>query len=164
MAENVANKLLESPLLTAIQDRWIEFEEDINSLQVQAADLILYTVWVLDSIKTQTTGFEQTMWKMTHTALRKRFIESQFKSDKGDLEYLTNLTCAYALYCYGLTITDNMKEVSNIPWDQQTPPEIVVEPILSTDLAYRVLWPLSTSDLNNDKQLEQTPGYEDDVE
>ena len=65
---------------------------------------------------------------------------------------------------YGLTITDNMKEVSNIPWDQQTPPEIVVEPILSTDLAYRVLWPLSTSDLNNDKQLEQTPGYEDDVE
>ena len=107
MAENMANKLLESPLLTAIQDRWIEFEEDINSLQVQAADLILYTVWVLDSIKTQTTGFAQTMWKMTHTALRKRFIESQFKSDKGDLGYLTNLTCAYALYCYGLTITDS---------------------------------------------------------
>ena len=65
---------------------------------------------------------------------------------------------------YGLTITDNMKEVSNIPWDQQTPPGNRSEPILSTDLAYRVLWPLSTSDLNNDKQLEQTPGYEDDVE
>jgi len=107
MAENAANKLLESPLLTAIQDRWIEFEEDINSLQAQAADLILYTIWVLDSIKTRTTGFAQTMWKMTHTALRKKFIEAQFKSDKGDLDYLTNLTCAYALYCYGLTITDS---------------------------------------------------------
>lgn len=107
MAENAANKLLESPLIIAIQERWIEFEEEINSLQVQAADLILYIIWFLDSIKTQTTGFEQTMWKMTRTALRNRFIESQFKSDKDDLDYLTNLTCAYALYCYGLTITDS---------------------------------------------------------
>lgn len=61
---------------------------------------------------------------------------------------------------YGLTITDNMKELSAVPWDQQTPPEIEVEPILSSDLAYRVLWPLSTSDLSNDTELTQTPGYE----
>ena len=107
MAENAANKFLESPLYAAVQERWIEFEEDINSIQAQPADLMLYTMWVLDSIKTQTTGFAQTMWKMTHTALRKRFIESQFKSDKGDLDYLTNLTCAYALYSYALTITDS---------------------------------------------------------
>ena len=53
-----------------------------------------------------------------------------------------------------------MKELSPNKWEVSTPPEIVVEPILSEDLAYRVLWPLSTSDLSNDPLLEQTPGYE----
>ena len=67
---------------------------------------------------------------------------------------------------YGLTITENMKELSDAPWGtdadkgQEVPPEIVVEPILPTNLAYRVLWPLSTSDLSNDPELKQTPGYE----
>lgn len=61
---------------------------------------------------------------------------------------------------YGLEITENMKELSPNKWEDMTPPEIVVEPILSEDLAYRVLWPLSTSDLSNDPLLEQTPGYE----
>lgn len=65
---------------------------------------------------------------------------------------------------YGLEITDNMKELSPNKWEEQTPPEIVVKPILSKDLAYRVLWPLSTNDLGNDPELVQTPGYEMDVE
>ena len=65
---------------------------------------------------------------------------------------------------YGLTITENMKELSDAPWGtgegQKIPPEIVVEPILSPTLAYRALWPLSSSDLSNDPELTQTPGYE----
>lgn len=61
---------------------------------------------------------------------------------------------------YGLEITENMKEISSSPWEEVEPSEIVVEPILSESLSYRVLWPLSTSDLSNDPLLEQTPGYE----
>ena len=61
---------------------------------------------------------------------------------------------------YGLEITENMKELSPNLWSEKEPPSITVEPILSKDLAYRVLWPLSTSDLANDPELKQTPGYE----
>lgn len=60
---------------------------------------------------------------------------------------------------YGLVITENMKELSPNKWEEEAPDEIVVQPILSTELAYRVLWPLSTSDLSNDPSLEQTSGY-----
>lgn len=59
---------------------------------------------------------------------------------------------------YGLTITADMKELSASSWEDA--PALVVKPILGTDVAHRVLWPLSTSDLNNDPELEQTPGYE----
>ena len=59
---------------------------------------------------------------------------------------------------YGLTITADMKELSASSWEDA--PALVVKPILGTDVAHRVLWPLSTSDLNNDPDLEQTPGYE----
>jgi hypothetical protein len=59
---------------------------------------------------------------------------------------------------YGLTITADMKELSASSWEDA--PALVVKSILGTDVAHRVLWPLSTSDLNNDPELEQTPGYE----
>ena len=61
---------------------------------------------------------------------------------------------------YGLEVTENMKKLSPNLWSEKEPPSITVEPILSKDLAYRVLWPLSTSDLANDPELKQTPGYE----
>lgn len=63
---------------------------------------------------------------------------------------------------YGLDLANhpNWKEESPNLWTEQTPPELTVEPLISTDQAYRVLWPLSTSDLNNDPKLTQTPGYE----
>lgn len=61
---------------------------------------------------------------------------------------------------YGLDLSSGtMKELNSNSWEEAE--EIVVEPILSTDLAYRVLWPLSTSDLSDDPLLEQTPGYEE---
>lgn len=83
-------------------------------------------------------------------------------ADCGELDHLVFHNEGHI--AYGLTITDNMKDVSNTPWEEQTPPDIVVEPILTEDLAFRVLWPLSTSDLNNDDQLKQTPGYEEDID
>lgn len=79
-------------------------------------------------------------------------------SSCGDLDHMVFHNEGHI--AYGLTITENMKELTNVLWEDATPPEIVVEPLLSTELAYRVLWPLSTSDLNNDEMLEQTPGYE----
>lgn len=80
-------------------------------------------------------------------------------ADCGELDHLVFHDEGHI--AYGLTITENMKELSSNPWDEVEPDEIVVEPILSDDLSYRVLWPLSTEDLNDDPELEQTPGYEE---
>ena len=59
---------------------------------------------------------------------------------------------------YGLTITENMKVLNASSWEKASPLE--VKPILEASLAYRALWPLSTSDLSNDPELVQNPGYE----
>ena len=59
--------------------------------------------------------------------------------------------CNEGSIAYGLEITPNMKEVGE--------KELVVKPVLDKQYAYRVLWPLSLSDLNADPELEQTPGY-----
>ena len=59
---------------------------------------------------------------------------------------------------YGLTITENMKELNPASWEDAKP--IVVAPLIDKTQAYRVLWPLSASDLASDKDLTQTPGYE----
>lgn len=63
---------------------------------------------------------------------------------------------------YGLDLAShpNWKELSPNKWEEVPAPELVVEPLISTNQSYRVLWPLSTSDLNNDPLLVQTPGYE----
>ncbi len=58
---------------------------------------------------------------------------------------------------YGLTITENMKELNASSWEEAS--EIVVEPMLSTSYAYRALWPIDTETLGSDPLLEQTPGY-----
>lgn len=59
--------------------------------------------------------------------------------------------CDEGSIVYGLDITPNMKEVAE--------KDLVVKPILEKQYAYRVLWPLSLSDINADPELEQTPGY-----
>lgn len=58
---------------------------------------------------------------------------------------------------YGLTITENMKELNASSWEEAS--EITVKPILETSNAYRVLWPIDSSTLGSDPTLEQTPGY-----
>ena len=57
-----------------------------------------------------------------------------------------------------MTITENMKELSASSWADA--PALAVKPILEVSNAYKVLWPLATSDLSNDPELVQNPGYE----
>ena len=62
---------------------------------------------------------------------------------------------------YGLTIAD-LREATNKVWSEAHP--ITVAPLLSTEDAYRVLWPIDPTTLGSDEKLKQTPGYEKDVE
>lgn len=59
---------------------------------------------------------------------------------------------------YGLT--GDLRETSQVGWEGATP--IVVQPLLSTTYAYRVLWPVDIETLGSDTELKQTPGYETD--
>lgn len=80
--------------------------------------------------------------------------------DGKDTDHL--LFCKEGHIAYGLEITENMKELNANKWEKVENPEeleIVVAPLLPKDLAYRVLWPLSDSYLQGDKELTQTTGY-----
>lgn len=108
MAEDVRNSMLETPLFTFIENGWRVWSRKIVSTQVSEEDFLLYLVWALDTIKEQDEGVNDDFWNLVHGKLRARFIKSQFSAHKDDLEYITNLVCAAAMSCFGLTLTGSM--------------------------------------------------------
>lgn len=78
----------------------------------------------------------------------------------GDLDHLVFHNESSIVYGLDLAAHPNWKEASPNEWTVEPAPELKVEPLLTKENAYRVLWPLSTGDLSVDDNLEQTPGYE----
>jgi len=109
MAEERKNKLLESPLYAFVTKGWVKWSQKIVSLQAGEADFLLYLVWALDTIKEQDDGINAELRDRVYAGLRDHFISRQFASNKPDLDYLTNLVCAAALACFGLTLTDSQE-------------------------------------------------------
>ncbi|MBR5924142.1 MAG: hypothetical protein IKZ60_01665 [Bacteroidales bacterium] len=117
MAEEGKNKLLDSPLYAFVEKGWVNWSQEIVSVQAGAEDFMLYLVWALDSIKEQSDGINSGLWGQVYNGLRNRFIESQFRSEKADIDYLTNLVCAAAMACFGLALTgspDNQEIYSEL--------------------------------------------------
>lgn len=117
MAEEGKNKLLDSPLYAFVEKGWVNWSQEIVSVQADAEDFMLYLVWALDSIKEQSDGINSGLWGQVYNGLRNRFIESQFRSEKADIDYLTNLVCAAAMACFGLALTgspDNQEIYSEL--------------------------------------------------
>ena len=109
MAEERKNKLLESPLYAFVTKGWVKWSQKIVSLQAGEEDFLLYLVWALDTIKEQEDGINAGLRDRVYAGLRDHFIKRQFASNKPDLDYLTNLVCAAALACFGLTLTDSLE-------------------------------------------------------
>ena len=109
MAEERKNKMLESPLYAFVAKGWVKWSQKIVSLQAGEEDFLLYLVWALDTIKEQEDGINASFYDTVFNALRNSFRASQFNTNKDDLEYLTNLVCAAALACFGLTLTDSQE-------------------------------------------------------
>lgn len=109
MAEERKNELLESPLYAFVVNGWTKWSQKIVTLQAGKEDFILYLVWTLDTIKEQEDGINAGLRDHVYEGLRDHFINRQFASNKPDLDYLTNLVCAAALACFGLTLTDSQE-------------------------------------------------------
>ena len=109
MAEERKNKLLESPLYAFVAKGWTKWSQEIVTLQAGKEDFLLYLVWTLDTIKDQEEGINTGLRDHMYAGLRDHFIKRQFASNKPDLDYLTNLVCAAALACFGLTLTDSQE-------------------------------------------------------
>ena len=109
MAEERKNKLLESPLYAFVTKGWVKWSQKIVTLQAGEEDFLLYLVWALDTIKEQVDGINAGLRDRVYTGLRDHFIIRHFTSNKPDLDYLTNLVCAAALACFGLTLADSQE-------------------------------------------------------
>lgn len=99
------HRVPESPLHQFVQDGWPDWEQRITSMQVDVSEFLLYLVWTLDAVKEQFDGINRSLWKRVYAGVRQRSIKRQFSAPQVDLEYVTALTCACFLYCYGLTLT-----------------------------------------------------------
>lgn len=101
--------MLESPLYAFVTKGWVKWSQKIVSLQAGEEDFLLYLVWALDTIKEQEDGINSGLRDRVYAGLRNHFISRHFTSNKPDLDYLTNLVCAAALACFGLTLTDSLE-------------------------------------------------------
>ena len=109
MAEERKNKLLGSPVFAFVTKGWVKWSQKIVTLQAGEEDFLLYLVWALDTIKEQEDGTNACFYDTVYNALRNCFRASQFNTNKNDLDYLTDLVCAAALACFGLTLTDSQE-------------------------------------------------------
>ena len=107
MAGERENRILESPLWPLVRTRWIDWEQKILSMQVDDAELLLYLVWALDTIKAQDERTLRNFRGSVYGAIRKRSIERNFAAPKEDINYVSNLVCACCLFCFGLTLTES---------------------------------------------------------
>ena len=108
MGEGRNSEVFESPLYDLVNGGWQKWSQNIISVQATEEDFLLYLVWALDTIKAQEDGINSKFRDYIFANLRTNFIKKQFRSEKQDVEYLTNLVCAMSLACYGLTLTDSL--------------------------------------------------------
>lgn len=105
MEERTANNPLETPLFQFISEQWPEFEQDIVSVQVQRNDVLLYLLWMLDSIKRKDIVITANAWVSMRSSLRAHFLQSHYTPQGDDLNYVTNIIFSFTLYCLGQTIS-----------------------------------------------------------
>lgn len=105
MEERTANNPLETPLFQFISEQWPEFEQDIVSVQVQRNDVLLYLLWMLDSIKRKDIVITANAWVNMRSSLRVHFLQSHYTPQGDDLNYITNIIFSFTLYCLGQTIS-----------------------------------------------------------
>lgn len=107
MAEEARNKILESPLNKFVSRWWRKLSQDVSFVQVRDTDFVLYLIWTLDTIKSQ-SGDNGQFRDLVYGSLRDNFIVRNFTSNKEDILYLTNLVCAASMACLGLVLKGNI--------------------------------------------------------
>ncbi len=108
MEEERKNELLESPLYEFVRKGWRKWSQKIVAVQAGDEEFLLFLVWTLDTIKSQEDGVNVELRDQVYNGLREHFRVRQFNTNADDLKYLTNLICAAALACLGLTVADSL--------------------------------------------------------
>lgn len=108
--EERSNILCDSPLYDFISAEWPNCEDLLGTATTVEEDhILLFLLWTLDSIKSSAPGdaFLEDPWTKVRHVLRKRLISDVMSAKTEILDYLTNVVCAYALYCWGLVMAGN---------------------------------------------------------
>lgn len=125
MEGRTANNPLETPLSQFISEQWPEFEQDIISVQVQSNDILLYLLWMLDSVKRKGIVISVNAWTNMRSLIRSHFLQSHYTLQSDDLNYITNVIFSFTLYCLGHTINGSFERqdifgniIHNLPPDR----------------------------------------------
>lgn len=103
--EDVRNNILESPVFEFIEDGWIDWVTGLKTSSVDEADLLLYLIWGLDTLKENDKNARVKYWNLVYSAIYKHLKDRKVEDD--DITYLTNLVCACTLHCVGLNLAGN---------------------------------------------------------
>lgn len=106
MEERLRSDLAASPLYSFVREGWLEWGQKIVSVQVREEDFLLYVLWGVDLIKQEGMDVCKNFRSRLYMGLRNHFLDCGYTPHQNDLDYISNLTSACCLYCYGLVLTD----------------------------------------------------------
>lgn len=106
MEERLRSDLAASPLYSFVREGWLECGQKIVSVQVREEDFLLYVLWGVDLIKQEGMDVCKNFRSRLYMGLRNHFLDCGYTPHQNDLDYISNLTSACCLYCYGLVLTD----------------------------------------------------------
>lgn len=99
-----------SPLCDFISKEWTKCANDLDSIEVEESDFLLYILWVIDTLRDygNREQFLGDPWNNTRMAIRAHLRKKGFASGKEDVDLLTRTVCGHSLFCWSLVMTDDV--------------------------------------------------------
>lgn len=101
-----------SPLCDFISKEWTKCANDLDSIEVEESDFLLYILWVIDTLRDYSNReqFLGDPWNNTRMAIRAHLRKKGFASGKEDVDLLTRTVCGHSLFCWSLVMTDDVND------------------------------------------------------
>lgn len=115
MSNSTSHTIQNTPLYDFLSTEWVSLSANVDSIEVEESDFVLYVLWVIDSLRDSDsrTGLLKGPWAVVRKAIREHLRGQGYTNGKEDINYFTNAVCAYALYCWGFVLTDAANDSQN---------------------------------------------------
>lgn len=112
MLDRINHILSKSPFCDFLSRKWSECANNLDSIQIEFGDFVLYNLWIIDTLRDSCNQgqFLKDPWNNARIAIRTHMQEKGYKNGKEDIDLLTKTVCAHSLFCWSLVLSNDLKD------------------------------------------------------